>query len=396
MTAWRFRTLALVTIALLFPATALAIDLNQWVQGLKTQVFVTERLEYETNVFQRPSRAEDDLISRTVPGFFVTWERGPMVLGAGYRAEILKFLTLDEQDDTHHLASADLRLNFNRFRASLHHDFTLTTDPPNTELTGRVDSTTVNLAPELEFYVTRRLSLGALYAFTDVRYDKTAEPLNHTTHLFGGYAAWRFAPKADVRIGYTYGYSEFDNVQPTVDRDATHQIYYIGLRGDLTPKVSSTLRFGYEIRDQDAARLQDEQGVYLGGDIVFRPTERTRLTFLASKTFENSIFGQLGETVTYESTNATLIYDQQFATKLRGNVRGTFGLNEYPRKDITIVQTTPRFREDTILGWGAGIDYDIQKWLAVGAEYSHTRRDSTFNEFDYKDDKFTAKLTLQF
>ena len=35
-------------------------------------------------------------------------------------------------------------------------------------------------------------------------------------------------------------------------------------------------------------------------------------------------------------------------------------------------------------------------WLTVGVEYGHTARRSNFNEFQFQDDKFTAKVTLQF
>jgi opacity protein-like surface antigen len=396
LTVWRLTSVILASIALLVPARASAIDLNQWVQGLKAQVYVTERLEYQTNVFQVTSDTQDDLISRTVPGFFVSYERGPVTLGFGYRAEFLKFFDLKEQDDEHHIAGFDLKLAFSKLRLSLHHDLTLTSDPPNSELTGRTDSATVNLAPEIEYNLTPRLSVGALYSYTDVRFESKAAAINHTTFLYGGYAAWKFSPKADVRLGYTYGYSEFDNVQGAVDRDATHQIIYVGLRGDITPKLSSTFRVGYEIRNQESSRLQDESTISMGGDWIYRPTDRMRFALLTTKTFENSIFGQFGESVTFEASTATLSYDQQLATKIRVNARITGSLNEYPRKETTIRDTVPKFREDTIFNWGGGIDYDIQKWLSVGAEYLHTRRDSTFNEFDYKDDKVTAKLTLQF
>lgn len=396
MTVWRLTRVVLASIVVLLPTQAFAIDLNQWVQGLKVQVFLTERVEYQSNIFLEPSRTRDDVIFRTVPGFLASYERGPMTLGFGYRMELLKFMDHGSQDDEHHLASLDLKIALNKLRVSLHHDLTLTSDPPNSELTGRLDSTTINLAPEVEYNLTSRLSVGALYSFTDVRFEKRAEAMNHTTHLYGTYAAWKFSPKADIRLGYTYGYSEFDNTPPSIDRDAKHHIMYAGLRGEITPKLSSTFRIGYEIRDQESPRVQDESALHLGGDWVFRPTERMRFALLTTKTFENSIFGQVGEIVTYEVSSATLTYDQQLGTKFRVNARVGGSLNEYPRKDITVRDTVFKFREDTIFTWGTGIDYDIQKWLLVGAEYSHTRRDSTFNEFDYKDDKVTAKLTLQF
>lgn len=399
MTVWRVISVLSLAFAWLLPAEAFAVDLNQWVRGLKANVYVTERLEYETNVFQTESHTEDDLISRTIPGFVLTYERGPVVFGAGYRAEFLKFFSLDEQDNVHHIGSVSLNLNFARLKIAHRQEFTLTSDPPTTELTGRTDSTTINIPFEVEYALTPRFGIGASYSFTHVQFQKSAEQMNHDTHLYGGYVAWKLVPKADVRFGYHYGYSEFDNVIGTLDRDAKHHIIFVGLRGDLTPKITSTFRAGYEVRNQESDRLKDSSAIFLGGESSYQPTERTKITLATNKTFENSIFGQQGESVVYETTSAALSFEQLLGTKVRFNARLTGVLNDYPRKETTGIRTltaTPKFREDTIFGWGGGLDYDIQKWLSVGAEYSHTRRDSTFDEFNYKDDKFTAKLTLQF
>ncbi len=54
------------------------------------------------------------------------------------------------------------------------------------------------------------------------------------------------------------------------------------------------------------------------------------------------------------------------------------------------------WREDFVAGAGIGVEYTIQRWLAVSADYTHTRRNSNFNEFDFKDDIVGGKVTLSF
>ena len=54
------------------------------------------------------------------------------------------------------------------------------------------------------------------------------------------------------------------------------------------------------------------------------------------------------------------------------------------------------WRNDVFFTYGGGLDYEIQPWLSVGVEYVHIARRSNFNEFNFQDDKFTAKVTLQF
>lgn len=403
MTVLRLVALVALFGYLLVPIPAWAVDLGQWVSGLKAQLYANERFEYDTNVFLQRSRAEDDFIIRSALGFVATYEKGPVSLGAGYRAEFLDFLTLNSQDNIHHFPVLNLAISPERWKLGLRTSVSATSDPPNSEITSRLDTTTITFAPDYEYKLTPRLALGVNYGWNRVIYDKRAEPLNKIEQVFGGSVFWKFVSKSDVYFRYNYGFSDF--VQPAQPRDdgrltdrdvdARH-IFLVGLRGDVTPKISSSFQIGYETREYESVRFGEESTILLGGETTYRPTERTRLSLLSSRSIQDSIFGQRLLTITYVSTAFTLVGEQQLGTKVRANGRVLHVTNEYPNKEVTGTEVRQRWRDDTILGWGGGIDYDIQKWLTVGAEYAHTRRDSTFSEFNYKDDKITAKLTLQF
>jgi hypothetical protein len=98
--------------------------------------------------------------------------------------------------------------------------------------------------------------------------------------------------------------------------------------------------------------------------------------------------------VFYVATNATVQVTQEFGPKLSANLFLTGGVNDYPTKETVAGRT--KFRNDTLLGWGAGVQYDIQPWLQVGTDYSHTRRNSNFDDFDFEGDKISGRITLQF
>src|SRR5947209_19520873 len=82
-------------------SSASAFDLGEWVPGLKLSPFLSERVEYETNVFQTPSHSKDDVIFKTIPGFVADYTFGAHSLSAGYPAEILKYCDLTNQDSVH-------------------------------------------------------------------------------------------------------------------------------------------------------------------------------------------------------------------------------------------------------------------------------------------------------
>ena len=90
-----FSALAAVTLLVAPISPAGALNLEEWLPGLTVTPFLSERIEYETNVFQTASGEKSSMISRTTPGFLVEYGRGTLQLAAGYRAEILHYFDLE-------------------------------------------------------------------------------------------------------------------------------------------------------------------------------------------------------------------------------------------------------------------------------------------------------------
>jgi len=382
--------LGVLALALGAAGPARALDLGEWVPGLKLSPFFSERVVYETNVFQVPSNSQADWIFKTIPGFLADWTFGPHSVSLGYRAEILNYLTLTSQDTVNHIAVGQLRLDFPRLFVNLRDDFVHTNDPPNTELTGPIESSTNTLAPEVEYHLTTRFSIGANYSWTHVTFENqtVADDLDRDEHLMGASVFWKVLPKADLRLNYNYG-NKFFRFQS--DRNVTRHQVLASVRGDLTAKLSSTFRIGVEIRDPDSSFQPGYTGPIMGGDWVYRPTERTTLTLVTDRSVQESTFGDVPFFVT---TSGAFGIQQQLFTKFTANAKATVGQNQYPTKQTLNGQTD--WRNDFFYAYGVGLDYEIRPWISVGVDYSHTARRSNFNEFDFSDDKFTAKVTLQF
>src|SRR5690242_14217565 len=165
VTLARIASTLLATLLVLGPlgSSARALDLGEWIPGLKLSPFFSQRVEYESNVFQVPSHSKDDIIFKMIPGFVADYTFGSHSVSAGYRAEILRYLDLTDQDTVHHFGVFQLRLDFPRTLLTLRDDFARTSDPPGTELTGRILSTTNVLKPEGEYRLTQSLSTGVNY-----------------------------------------------------------------------------------------------------------------------------------------------------------------------------------------------------------------------------------------
>jgi hypothetical protein len=369
------------------PARVAAIELGEWIPGLKLRPGLSERVEYETNVFQVRSKSQDDVISRTIPGFVLDYKFGRHSLDAGYRAEILRFMNFPGQDTEHHIGLGQLKLDFPRLLLQLRDSYTRTSDPPNSELTGRVKSTTNFLAPDVAYRLSDRFSTGVNYSWTRVDFD-TVDQLNRDENLVGVSLFWKFVPKADLQLNYSHGRTTFDT---DTDRDVTRNLVTLGLKGDLTAKLTSTFSAGYEVREPGSKNLEGFSGYILGGNWEYRPTDRTTVSLATSRRVEESTFS----TATFFISNlGTLTLAHAFVPKVSASLRLTVGENEYSRKTTLGGQT--KFRNDILTGWGGEIRYDLQRWLRMSLEYSHTRRTSNFNVFNFADDKIAGMLTLEF
>jgi opacity protein-like surface antigen len=377
-----------IAVLLLGATPGAALDLNEWVSGLKVSPFISQRFEYETNVFQTPNNEQDDIISKTIPGVLIDYAFGPHSLTLGYRAEILQYFDLTAQNTVHHIALGELRLDFPQVLAVLREDFVITTDPPNTELTGPIKSTTNTLTPSIEYRFTSRLSAGLSYTWTHVDFEQSVDQLDRNEHLITASLYWKINPRADVGLNYSYGFKDF---LTATDRDVHRHILWLSLRGELTPKLSSTLRAGVEVREGEHRSDTDFTGFTMGGGLDWRPTERTTVSLSVDRSVQESVFQTSPD---YVTTGGSLALQQQLFGNVTFNARVAGGENEYSTKQTVGTQTD--WRHDWFYGAGAGVDYDFRPWLRVGLEYLYLGRSSNFNDFDFDDHKVSAKVTLQF
>jgi hypothetical protein len=377
-------------------APAAALDMNALfpdlnLPGFRVTPFLTERVEYESNVFQAPSHSKDDVIFKTIPGVLVELPFGSHRFDLGMRAEFLNFVDMPEQDAKHFFLLGKLGLNFpGGLSVAVKEDYAHTTDPPGTELTGRIKSDTNVLSPSVEYGFARRFAIGADYTWTHVAFDsRDVESLDRDEHTWGMTGFYKVASKTDLLLNASYGYKDFDNQS---FRNVDRWIVVTGVRGEITPRLVSTFRIGYEDREPRRDELTPYRGLVMSGDTVWTPTNRTRLSLITERFVGESIFAT---NLWYVATMITFAVEQKFTPKLTGTARVFGGTNEYPDKSAKL-NGTQAWRQDEIYGFSLALDYQIQRWLGIGADYTYTRRTSNFDNFQFKNDIVGGKVTVSF
>jgi hypothetical protein len=211
---------------------------------------------------------------------------------------------------------------------TLKEDFADTNQPPNSELTGPIQNITNTLSPSVEYAITRRYAIGFEYIWTHVSFaqDTGVTELDRDEHLFALTGYYKVQPKTDLLAGFAYGFKDFKNDS---ERNLNRYIGYVGVRGDITSRLSSTMRIGYE---SPTARRQQPDSVQRAGrqrDVTFLPTERTKLTLYLERSTQES---QFQTNLWYLSNICSLSAEHFFTSKflITGRVYG--GSNEYPDK----------------------------------------------------------------
>jgi len=388
-------TAVLLTAAAALPTPATAVDLNAvWpdlgLPGFKITPFISERVEYESNIFQVPSGSQDDVVFKTIPGFVLELPLGRHKIDLGFRTEILRYVDLENQDTEHYFVLGNVLLDFpGGLKFKLKEDFARTSDPPGTELTGRIKSSTNVLSPSVEYGFTQRYAIGLDYVWAHVRFDDVVNQLDRDEHTVGLTGFYRVQPKTDLLVNFSYGIKDFERAS---NRDVSRYIGAVGVRGEITSRLVSTFRVGYEVRDPDHGDIGAYSGIVIGGDFVYTPTDRTRITLVTERAVQESVFAT---NVAFLANLVTLSAEHFLTPKLLLTGRLFGGNGDYFEK-ARKVNGSFDWRNDWVYAFSVGVEYQIQKWLGVSADYTHSRRDSNFDNFDFKDDLVGAKVTLSF
>src|SRR5262249_23811614 len=225
------------------PTPARAVDLNAiWpdlgLPGCKITPFLSERIEYESNVFQVASGAQDSVIFKTIPGFTLELPLGRHRFDLGFRAEILRYTDLGSQNTENYFVLARGLLDFpGGLKITLKEDFAHTNQPPNSELTGPIENTTNTFTPSIEYAITRRYSIGLEYSFIHQTFGQGSgvTDLDSNDHLVTLTGFYKVQPKTDLLVAFAYGRKDFTNDS---ERNFNRYLGLVGVRGDLTSRLS--------------------------------------------------------------------------------------------------------------------------------------------------------------
>jgi len=304
-----------------------------------------------------------------------------------YHADLIKYWDHTKESTTDHTASVLMDLNSpTGFGLKLTDLYKATSTPANSEMTereARVRNTgTLNIN-----YGMDRLTVGLGYSNILDHYD-TLDYLDKTQDIFTLTTGYRFLPQTSFLLEYNYGRINYDK---NINSDADYRQVRVGLKGNLTPKLTGLVKLGYQWRDYDQPGKKDFNGRAILVNLIENISSRTQLKLSGDWSVNESSYWPNNY---YRLSKMGLKLKQELGYKWSLDLGGSYQLNKYPDETTELGQTAKR--KDNIWTGEVGLTYQIQKWLTTGISYRYKERSSNLDVFDYGDNQLSFKVSAVF
>jgi hypothetical protein len=218
---------------------------------------------------------------------------------------------------------------------------------------------------------------------------------------------WKFLPRTSalVEVGFTdYAYDS------NTAQDNTAVNAGLGLTWDYTARSTGILKVGFQNKqyaDENVA-LGIEDASYLIASVKVRHVF-TRRTVGELEVSEASQESDFQDNPYYLRTGVGLGLTQHFTAKIYARLAGNYYRDAYPNDTTYVDVNDPRYdpaapaavtntgsRTDSTIRGQVALGFDVLRWLNLELGYTGERRSSTFETFDFTDNRVAFTITAAF
>ena len=386
-----FYALVLVP-AFFFTAAANALEPMSYTDGpLQVIPQISTRVGYDDNIFASESNEKSSTKVIVSPSVQLKAEQGLNEYSVNYAITQGTYQDSSADNYTDHQLSGRAFFDFNiRNRLELLAGYLDTHEDRGSGLNQGLNAT-INDVP-IEYHVN---SMQGAYEFggkdakgrirlvagvQDREYDnfrtqtevKDRQTVNTSVTFY-----YRVMPKTSLL--FEVRNKDIDYDLSTVSLDSSELKYLLGATWDATAKTSGTVKFGYAEKDFDSALREDDDGVSWELSMRWSPKSYSVLDISTDKKAEETD----GTGNYIDMTSLDLQWTHAWTDLWRSRVY-------YGASNSDYVSST---REDDLISYGLGVDYDVRRWLNFGLDYVYSERDSNQANLDYE--RNTIFLTVQ-
>ena len=194
---------------------------------------------------------------------------------------------------------------------------------------------------------------------------------------FGGAFYWRVMPRTYVMAEARQTDVRYDLSSSPLSADE-HR-YYAGVTWEATAATTGTVKVGQLRRNFKDPSQPDFSGTSWEALVSWAPKSYSKLDFYSARQTNEST--GLGSFIL--SSLAGVTWSHAWTTYISTAVDARFQKDDYQGFD----------RNDKIAVLGLKAGYKFRRWLTLGAEFTHTKRDSNLDLFDYDKNLYLLTIT---
>lgn len=328
---------------------------------------------------------------------------GDNSFSADYVIEQFLYGTYHEENHTDHRVRGLLEFNLTDYVVTVKDNFNRFTNRASNEDSVRLKQENNEFRAGVEAHF-ERLGFDVGYNNLITYYDSndasditagqmtTYRDKSYMTNLIDMTVSYKFMPKTYFLFENDLGFIDYYNssLPPNSYFDET----LVGVKGQWFSKSNINLKAGFRYQSYDKSDIyadKDYVGAVIRGGFDYTPTDRDIVVISLERSVRESTYANMNY---YNLNMAGFTYRHNFNDKLSFNLSGVYQLNLYPSESTENGETAKR--NDNYYIAGAGIRYDMRKWISFEARYDFTNKTSTFDIFDYVDNVASIRGTVGF
>ena len=287
-------------------------------------------------------------------------------------ADLYRYSDYTSEDSDSYVFLAGYDFAIQNLYGTILEEYILPQDKDGILFTNRIERS-INLPSILLGLDFNRFAVEGIYRKEMNRYDEAIydrdeyDEDNYTLTVF-----LHAFTKTDFLLEYNYGDLKYKNVD---DRDGDYYQIRGGVKGELTGKITGTLKVGYQDRTYELS-TEEYKGLAYEGDLVWKISDSKEVDLKLIKGAKESII--LGNDF-YKLNRISLEFKHESA--IRGLLLGAGGYFENDKFPYTDSST---LRDDDVYELFLRAGFKFNNWLTVEAKYRYLDRDSNYDDQDYK------------
>jgi hypothetical protein len=346
----------------------------------------------DSNIFIAPN-ATSDTIWYLRPSVRLEAQQGVNIYSLDYRGDYGRYNSSTADNFNDHALAANANMTFdarNRLTAKL--QYLNRVDSRGTLNVGSTPTPNEYSEPSVAGFYTYgaedaqgKLELAGGYFNKHYLNNRSqTTQLDNKRADYGGTFLWRVQPRTYATFNLRQ--SKYHYTDPASTLDSTDTFMLLGVRWDATAATSGRFSVGRENKKFDGAGSnagrQDYSGLSWEGGINWKPLTYSSVDYSTyRKTFDSTGLGDYTLTQTHQ-----VVWTHAWSSRVTSTLTGLYVNDEYTRAPVAVVGGASR--EDTSRGVALRLTYNMRRWLNIGADFTHTNRDSNDPNFNYNRNQY--------